>query len=475
MLYDANDALAWAVSEVGDSATISRYEKYDAYYRGIQDLSFAGPKFQQAFGGRFREFAYNRMSAVVDAHADRLFVEGFSAESDGIAEAAKGIWAANRMDRRQDEVHQEAFALGDGYALVWPDPETGQPNIWPQRAVNMRVLYSDEQPGLLELAAKVWTLRDKRLRLNVYHPDRIERYVTPVPRRGGSALKPEAFVPYEGDTAGPVIANPYEAVPVFAFANNARTGEYGVSELRDLIPLQDALNKALADMLVAQESAAFPQRVIIGINASSDPYANPAAASAGAVQEGLGRFALGMDRILALADPAAKIAEFSAAALDQFISVAEGWDTRISRQSRVPVHYLSMTGSFPSGRALRTAETPFVSKLEDRQMAFGNVWEDAMRFALRVAGVRYDGKLEVVWRSAAPLASEDIWDLIAQQVAAGVPLEIAVQNELGWDGQQIAALTEALQKQAEASALSLMVAAPPSDGPGAEGDVAQGA
>lgn len=460
--YGSENALAWAVAAANDQALAARYDRFAAYYDGDHDLSFASPKYETAFGRLFRDFSYNRCAAVVDAHADRLFVESFDCaeEADDAAEeAARLIWRANRMDRRQDEVYTESLTMGDAYLLVWPDPETGMPTLWPQRAREVRVRYSDETPGLVTMASKAWRTDDDRIRLNVYLPDRIERWVTEGTRKPGQPLDARLFVPWQDDGAGPVVPNPWDAVPVFAFANNARTGEMGRSELRDVLPLQNALNKSLMDLMVTQEFAAFSQKVIIGIETDPDPYASADPVAAAGNEAQLRNFALGVDRILTIADPAAKIAEFSAAALQQFTEVAEGWDTRISRTSKVPVHYLSLSGNFPSGRALRTAEAPFVAKLEDRQRAFGNVWEDAMRLALRMAGMPTpDEEFSVVWRSAAPMAEEDSWDIVLQMVAAGIPVEVAVKEELGWDDDQVARLAAALDSARAAESLAMMVA-----------------
>lgn len=462
--YTPADALEWAVAATNDGNLATRYDKYAAYYDGDHDLSFASPKYETAFGRLFRNFSYNRCAAVVDAHADRLFVESFDCaeeSDDAVEEAARLIWQANRMDRRQDEVYTESLMMGDAYLLVWPDPETGMPTLWPQRARDVRVRYSDETPGLVTMASKAWRTDDDRIRLNVYLPDRIERYVTDGTRKPGQPLEARLFVAWDGDRTGPVVANPYGTVPMFAFANNARTGEMGRSELRDILPLQNALNKSLMDLMVTQEFAAFSQKVIIGIETDPDPYASADPIAAAGNEQQLRNFALGVDRILTIADPAAKIAEFSAAALQQFTEVAEAWDTRISRTSKVPVHYLSLSGSFPSGRALRTAEAPFVAKLEDRQRAFGNVWEDAMRLALRIAGVQPPmGEFSVVWRSAAPMAEEDSWDIVLQMVAAGIPVEVAVKEELGWDDDQVMRLAGALESARAAESLAMMVAPP---------------
>jgi len=64
--------------------------------------------------------------------------------------------------------------------------------------------------------------------------------------------------------------NPYGRVPVFHFPNR-RVYDYGISDLADVIPIQDALNKALMDMLVAMEFGAFKQRWVTGIEYETDP------------------------------------------------------------------------------------------------------------------------------------------------------------------------------------------------------------
>jgi len=475
---NTEDALAWSVAAVRDVDDSQRLDRYADYYHGRHNLAFATPRFESAFGRLFRAFAYNRCGVVVDSMSDRLFVEGFevpgkknpeanedgtlpSADPDPVEAAIRDIWEANRMDKRQGDVYADAATMGDGYVLVWPDPFTLAPTIWPQDPRHVRVRYSDEYPGLRILATKAWREGGK-IRLNVYHPDRIERWVTEKNSTAGARVSPRAFIEYQGDDAGHEVVNPWGQVPVFHFPNNAPTGKRGKSELRDVIPLQDALNKTLADKLVAMEFAAFPQRVLIGVEVGGEDDTHietmnvGQAPMLGGASNALSRrqvesFQGGVSRVLALANEAAKVAEFSAVDLTQFIQVAEFFDSTISRASRIPVHYLTLAGDFPSGRALRTAEAPFVAKLEDRQRGFGNVWEDAIRLSLEQAGMPYDGPLSCKWRSAAPMAEEDTWDLVVQQVTAGVPLEIALEGI--WDPEKIARLqaskANAMQQQIE--------------------------
>lgn len=449
MAHDV-DPFAWAAGAFRDKTLAARYVKYRRYSQGDQDLAFATPMYTAIFGSLFKAFSYSRMGGVVDAHADRLQIERFvmgsandnSEESDeskqvreSINALAAEIWQRNRMDERAGEVHKEALLTGDGHVIVWP--ETGDtlgedgvfPQLWPQKADHVRVHYDDEQPGLVTLAAKTWQLHDGRRRLNLYYPDRIEKYVTRTKNQElpKSAAQLDQFQP---DGEPWPVPNPWGVVPVIHFANNAGTGEYGASELRDVIPLQDALNKVLTDLILASEMGGFPQKVILGLD-SGDPQ----------VQEGLRRLQAGLNKIFTIpVDPGGatpSIDEFTATNLTQITQVVELFDKLISRVSRVPVHYLQMSGDFPSGRALRTAEAPFVSKIEDRQTSYGNAWEDVMSLALRMAGVADPGDVSAIWKSAAPLSEEDKWDLAKVKAEIGLPLE-QILREAGYDEDTIA-------------------------------------
>jgi Phage portal protein, SPP1 Gp6-like len=434
----APSGLPWACAAFADEPLAARYRLYRAYYAGEQRLAFATRKYRSAFARQFEAYAYNRAAPVCDAMADRLFVERFECDNEAAADHAERLWRLNRMDRRQGEVHVGALVDGDAYVIVERAP-TGLVSFWAQEARNVRIAYSDEEPGRVTVAAKAWRREsDGRIRVNVYDPERLELWISrPDSRMETPAdFKPESFVPYAEDV--PVEGG---VVPVFPFHNNARTGHYGRSELVDVIPLQDALNKTLTDQLLAAEFAAYPQRVIIGVDADEASGGQQAAT----LQENLRGLEAGVGRILTIASEMAKIAEFTAAALKQWDDMAERYDERISRVSKVPVHYLSLSGGFPSGRALRTAEAPFVAKLDDRTRGYGNAWENAVAYALLLDGLDPTG-IEAVWRSTAPMADEDIWDLALQKRAVGLPLE-QVLIETGRYAEEEAAALAAEQTQ----------------------------
>lgn len=428
------DALGWAVKAFQDGRNTD-YAIYQSYIDGDQPLEFASDRFRSAFGRYLNRLTYNRCASVVDAHADRLQVQGFGADDEAISQAVQNIWDANRMGRRQGHLITDSLGLGDSYLIVQMHPVLGDVHLWAENPAGIRVHYAQDVPDALDLAAKTWLDDDKYQRLTLYFKDRVEKYISRQRAPSGVPTSTSAFEPYNREAEGEPWTfrlNVPGRVPVFPFANNARTNAYGVSELRAVLPLQDAVNYAIATMLVAVEFAAYPQRVLIGVDAGTPEE-----------ESQLARFQAGLTTILTLFGPDAKIGEFSAVNVAQYLSVIEFFDTAIARVSKVPVHYLSMTGGIPSGRALRIAEAPFTRKIEDRQIERGDGIEAAMTYALQLDGMTnvQPGDIRINWSSAAPVTEEDQLDNAIMKQQIGFPFE-AIVREMGYEPDQIALILE---------------------------------
>src|SRR5690606_31719105 len=176
-----------------------------------------------------------------------------------------------------------------------------------------------------------------------------------------------------------------------------------------------------------------PQRYIIGAEPENEKQRKQFEA-----------FQVGLDRILTIFAPDAKAGEFGVANLAQFLAVAEFWDAAISRVTKVPVHYLGMSGEFSSGVARRLAEAPFTAKIEDRQASNGQVWHDVARYTVRAFGHDVEpGVLQVNWRPAAPIAEEERLERAAQMDLLGIPMEIWGLDALGWDQDKLKAAMQA--------------------------------
>jgi hypothetical protein len=452
-----------------------RYDKPERYYRGEHDLSFATEKFENAFGSLFREFALNLCPAIVDAVRDKLKIEGFSIGSLGMPAAvvrdersappatAGGtdtnpavaaelhaaidtIWQKNRLDLSAEEIHLEALKTGDAYAIVWPDAAGGV-TIYPQRARFCTVIYDDEMPGVMRFAAKYWRDRDCYVRLNLLYPDRIEKYIS----RSKSELSlPDfrEFLPVGnrtglvGDLSGDggagesyAVPNPFGTVPLFHFSNTCEIGTFGRSEIDQAIPIQNGLNKAVLDMLVAMEFSAFRQRWVTGIEVEYDSNG-----------EAIPPFKVGCDRLWMTANPEVSFGDFDTTDLDQFLKVKDSFRVDMASVTGTPLHYfLQNVRGFASGEALGRAEARFLSKVRDRQKAFGIVWSALMSFALRVGGFGSGILLRPRWQDPAPMAEREFLENLVLKKKLGITTEQAL-IEAGYGPADVSKMVGKTQK-----------------------------
>lgn len=419
------------------------YELPGAYYEGRQRLTFATQSFRNVFGGLFKEFADNLCRPTCDAVVDRLEITGFENETAGDAENqqldnAWRIWQDNRMDLGSIEVHLDTVLYGDGYVVVWPD-DTGKPEIYPQAPWEMVCGYDPERRDRVAWAAKSWMQDDNYCRLTLYYPDRIEKYITRGTVSEGGTLEASAFVPYAELGEPWPLPNPYDKVPVFHFSNSVKRGHCGTSELADVIPLQDLLNKQVADMVVASEFVAFPQRYAIGVMAEINADTGKPRVS----------FKPGPGNLWTVEDTDVQFGQFDAGDITQYVTAINDTRVEVARVSRTPLHYLvPMAGTPPSGEALKTAEAPFLGKVKRKQIVLGNTWEDVMRFAMQIVGEPTANlNLSALWKD--PESRNEFDDLQAMDIKVnkvGISKEQALR-ELGYSERQI----EQMQADAQAA------------------------
>lgn len=441
--------ITWALKSLASRR--AKYERYRAYYEGEQRVTFIAETLRKAFGNKIdqQDAVDNFCGSVVDAVADRLQITGFTVngESDDqspIRERTQAIWKRNHMNRRSGEVHTEALTTGDGYLIVWPaDGPEDSPReavLWPQLATEVTVKYDDESPERITRAAKVWFDEDaKRWRCTLYYPDAILRYATPETSAGATTWPTDGtrFQPWAPDGIATEVGNEYGVVPVFHFGNNARTNSFGRSELADVIPLQNSLNKTNARMEVAEEFFAAPQRWAIGWEPETDELTgkpkptrmHPLEMLWTAGGDGENRPAFG---------------EFAASSPEGLLKSAGEKKADIARVSKTPMHILMLSSDqAPSGEALKTAETPFVKKINDRHRDYGSDWGDVMELALRIEGVKLpDGTdLETTWEDPAPRSEVDSWSTAVLQKQAGVSVE-QLLRERGYSDADIERMAE---------------------------------
>lgn len=439
-----------------------RLATLQAYYDGRHPLAFASRRFREAFGGLFDAFADNFCPLVVDAVEERLNVEGFrwggimapgrTTRTETLAQAdadAWRIWQSNQLDAESQKAHTTALTLGEADVIVWADPDPGKPpRITIESPREVYVALKPGEPRVRQAALKRWLDDDDRLHAFVYLPDAIYKWRSTTEYRDGLAM---AGVTWEQlDTPGEPwpLPNPLGVVPVVPLPNRPKLSGVGESELQQVIPAQDAINKTAMDMLIASEFAAYRQRYALNLLVPTDDSGRPTQP-----------WNLGADRLLVVpppedyqqGDPLPSFGEFDVSDLRPYVAAIELWVQHIATRTRTPAHYmLGQSGSFPSGESLKATETGLVAKVHRAMRHYGEGWEEVMRLAFAVAGDASKAKVpdaETIWGDPESRSEAEHVDAITKMASLGVP-QVVLWEELGFTPTQIARM-EAL-KEAEA-------------------------
>lgn len=391
------------------------------YYDGCHSLNFSTEKFKTTFGKQVGEARDNLCPIVVDAISDRMEVINFSGDNETEQTAANAwkLWQNSQMELVSNQTHTEALKTGSAFIIVWPDA-SNKAKFYLQNSLNCAVIEDPETEEPI-FGAKMWKLPDGKFRLNLYYADRIEKFVTSTKPTDGVELKPTAFTEFSSEKEQAVEPNPYKVVPMFKFETNP--------VLSDVIPLQNALNKTLADGLVAAEFMAFPQRWATGL----EPPEN----DLGGYQKEL--FKGGVDRLWATADGTVKFGQFDPVDIVKYTQVADSYRLEMARVSGTPLHFFAIqTSNQISGEALKTLESRFTKRIIRLQLSFGTTWARVMQLALTIEKQPASGNLTTQWQSPEQRSEvEFLTALGLKRDTLDVPVD-TLREEYGYSAEDIA-------------------------------------
>ena len=435
------DDLAWLFSAVTERQPYRRL--HADYYAGRHRRLWDVPAEATRFATLFANLRDNLCPSVVDALVDRVQLRGFVGTAGPAVSKATELWDTSSMHRRVGELHFDAPRSGDGFMVVWPDRKA-VPRFYPQNPLNCAVLYEEEEGIALERGGKVWQLADKSWRATLYYRNGNERWAHVRTTDDLLPVDPAHWGPVSDEVTRETnkdgvawVANPWDTVAMFHYANNASVGSLGRSELHDVIPLQDALNKSLADMLTAMEFVAVPQRWATGIEVQRNPLTGQTPQEERG--DTAGPFQNGADKLWWTAAAGASFGQFQPGNLDQFLSVQEALRTEIARVSGTPLHYLTLQGSTQAapGIGLRMLEGRLVKKADDRLPSYGDTHRDANLLALRQYGMSAADQLtreqfDVAWEPTA--TRDEKYEAEVQEVKQRVGVSKRQSlRELGYD------------------------------------------
>jgi hypothetical protein len=430
------------------------YIELDRYYSGRQPLSFLPPDVAQATMGRLRPLLINWPRLVVDTIEERLDVEGFRFGADLPADSRSWeIWQANNLDEWSQQCHLEALLHGRSYGLVWADElDTAQPRISVESSQQMSVAF---YPGTSTIAhaTKRWT-EDGNAFMTIYRPTSIERYVAHAGTAADASMTASAWELREEP-----LSHDLGEVPVVPFVNRPRiTKPLGESELADVIPLADAVNKLATDMMVTSEFSASKRRWATGLEIprnvdNRERFKEEVRVAWDEATKGK----------TWLAGSGVTFGEFSEAPLTNFTAAIELLTSHIAALSGLPPHYLGLTndGNPTSADAIRSSEAALVKRAQRKQRVFGGSWERVMRLALRVQDPTLPPgaeSMETIWANPeTPTVAQKV-DAAVKLDGMGMPFRQNLED-LGYTPTQIDRIQSMKTRDAIAAVSDQMAAA----------------
>jgi len=427
----------WAIDAIADS--LEAYEKYESYYIGDHELEFATDRWIEAFGDTFEEFSDNWCQIVVDSVVQRLEITGWTTDNGENADTklAEEIWDENELHIEEGDLYTGTLVKGDGYLMVWPDPdedpledEGNVCEVYYNDALFTQVYYDPEHRRKIARGTKRFLDLEGNVHLNIYTPEWIYKFQNTV----GHDPQRLALMEMNGETLDILpsgwaqvekIKNPYDIVPIFHFRNRTGVGTHGLSELKSVIPVQNAVNKMLMDLMVGSEFGSFRQKWIAGGGVPKNA-------------DGTTGWRAGGSRVWHTTDPDAKFGEFGQIDLEPIYRSIEALVTHLAKISQTPMHYLRVSGDMPSGEALKTAESGLVEKVQDRQKNWGSPWSKAMGFAIRIRKGSYpETPVFPVFRDAE--TRHDLEQAQTAQLKAilGIPLEQLWMEHFDYTSDQV--------------------------------------
>lgn len=425
------------------------------YYDGDHNLAFASEKFLEAFGGLFRAFADNWCATICDAAEERLNIEGFrvSVDAEKADTKAWGIWQRNELDAQSQIAHLESLYAGASYVTAWPDDD-GLALITVESAMGSIIDCHPKFRRRRRAGLRTYLDDGGFEHAELFLPDRVYQFRSKTKRTGGAdptrsqwMIDPDSLNSLDSSGSMP---NPLKVVPMVELINRPRlnvarrVGWAAHSEIAAIMPLQDAVNKLVADMLVASEFAAAPQRYIAGYSPKFDDDGNEVPPV----------WRLGAGRtITAEANEDGTVptlGSFDVADLTNFVAAISMVIQHIASISRTPQHYLDSSADRLSGESLRAAETSLVAKVKRKMRPLGEAWEEIMRIAGKIDNLpelAAAESMETIWGDAETRTESEHIDALTKKIALQVPFE-QLQEDAGYSPQQIARFPAMVAKQA---------------------------
>jgi hypothetical protein len=296
-----------------------------------------------------------------------------------------------------------------------------------------RVFYDPENPRRKMFAIRSWQEGDKQdmiVRVNLYYPDRIERWYHKGKPSNRKHSK-EKWTPYDADGKEAVLSNPFGEVPFFHFRTE-RT--YGRPDHINAYGPQLAINKLVVSHLATVDYQSFPQRYALTDPKADESGFQGADSDPFSPEDGLGDPEADDNEGQLEADPGAvwllqgikNVGQFQPSDPDAYLKPFDRYVKALAQATDTPFHYFDRTGERPpSGENIRQVNEVLLSKAEARQTSYGSELRKSVTFALNMLGHDVE-RVNVEWDPLENVTSLVEWQAIQAKQDAGVPRDVTL-------------------------------------------------
>lgn len=449
---------------------------YRQYVLGQQAVTLSGDM-KRALTGLLKEtgghqYVDNLCRLAVTTAADYLTLARLDidapdgAERDALESFIAATWAYNQVPELEARANVAAYRDGDhAIGLDW-DARTMRPRLfnlrWWNGTAGVFVHYDDT--GLADWAVNEWgeTINGESVaRRVVWYPDRIARYASrgaggwePL-RLPGDGGWPQPWVDGQGQPIGiPVVHFACALIPndEADLAGDETDSRYGLSLLSGgALGVQDALNDAHYDLIVAARRSAFPVYTATGVQLRPKVGGQPGETEPLDTTPGA---------LLSSSSPDSRFGILTPGDMAQLFAVISGHTRVFARLTNTPMQIVNEEGTdAQSGVALLRMQLAAVRQARRSQMAWGPRWGSVFHkaSALAVAFGKAELNLEVALVGAYdPVEASDV--AVMAEVAtlltqAGLPLAETLRM-LGRTPQDIERILADKQAEREAAGAS---------------------
>lgn len=415
----------WYINDqLNRAQAVLRYRRYEI---GDHDAFMSAEMMNllNIISTNYSPFSDNYCSVIVQTMVDRCTLQSMEVPGDDAATKwANDIYEYVRMDALQGDVAEATIRDGDAFVMVDWDEDLQQVRYTLEETydgtVGMMAFYRSKSVPVMDCAIKIWQMAldismNILTRVNIYYTDHVEKYYclnqAPLsPWQGGDIsipqYAPDAQRAAYGQPTKPQIVrgskrtfltaseisqptpstvihfeseDPIQyyrmadgtplGIPVIHFRNRGRQN-YGYSEIKSAIPIQDAVNRMMYSLIINAEYNGFPLLVARG-------FPMPSAVRPGTVIN------IQADQPLSK-DETADVTRIQGADMTAYIDALKWATAEMGKITRTPTpEFMAQSGKV-SGEALKQLEIGLVGKANRFMTKAGNAWEDVFRMAARI-------------------------------------------------------------------------------------------